>query len=491
MKIFTFCLLFFIAPILSAQTMPSEEERFAKVVEESLNAFYADYANSTDYDSIMKAFQYEANELPTFSDEVYCARLAQMNDMSTFRFECNQPSLDIVKFFVEKRRNFARVALGRSALYFDMFEETLAKYDMPIELKYLAVIESGLRPQVRSHAGALGLWQFMYKTGLYYGLEENTYIDERMDPILATDAACRYLKKLYEIYNDWNLALAAYNAGPGNVNKAIRRSGGKTTYWEVRPFLPRETQGYVPNFIGAAYLMTYHKEHNLVPAPAKLHNAQLDTMCIREGVSMAKITELIGWDLAEIKELNPIYKREFIPKTYPPQCITGPIPMIGKLVSMEKELYAKPKPIIDTLKQDSIPVGIKDSLVGSDVGKIVLISKENPQPTVHTVRKGETLAGIAEQYAVTIEDIKKWNNLTTTRLMAGQKLKIGGDETATEEVPIKKEKPKPVIKYYNVRNGDNFSVVARRHGLTTSQLKKLNPGVDVDRLKIGQRLRVK
>jgi membrane-bound lytic murein transglycosylase D len=494
MKSFAYIFIAVITSFSWAQPVVTEEERFSKLVEETLNAFYEDYANSTDYDSIMKSFNYDANDIPSFSDEVYCARLEKMDNMSTFNFECNQPSLDIVKLFVDKRRNFARVVMGRSALYFDMFEETLDKYDMPIELKYLAVIESGLRPQVRSHAGALGLWQFMYRTGLYYGLEENTYIDERMDPVLSTDAACRYLKKLYEIYNDWNMALAAYNAGPGNVNKAIRRSGGKTTYWEVRPFLPKETQGYVPNFIGAAYLMTYHKEHNIVPAPAKLHNAQLDTFCVREGLYMAKISELIGWDIEEIKELNPIYKKAYIPKTTPPQCISGPHQIIGKLVSVEEQLYAKPVPIVvvDTVAKDPI---MKDSatIANTEVGKIIRIDKE-PQ-VFHIVKRGETLGGIASKYEVTIEELKKWNNLTSSNLLVGQKLKINKSEenvvTNPNPTPVVKEKPKPVVKNYTVRNGDNFTTIARRHGLTPTQLKKLNPKVDVDRLKIGQVLRVK
>ena len=489
MKNYIYLIFSFIVTTSWSQPVVSEEERFAQVVEQSLKAFYEDYANSTDYDSIMKALNYEANYIPTFSDEVYCERLEKMNNMSTFDFQCNQPSLDIVKFFVDKRRNFARVVLGRSALYFDMFEETLDKYDMPIELKYLAVIESGLRPQVRSHAGALGLWQFMYRTGLYYGLEENTYIDERMDPVLATDAACRYLKKLYDIYGDWNMALAAYNAGPGNVNKAIRRSGGKTTYWEVRPFLPRETQGYVPNFIGAAYLLTYHKEHNLIPAPAKLHNAQLDTFCLKEGMPMTKISDLIGWDIEEIKELNPIYKRAFIPKTTPPQCITGPLEIIGKLVSMEEELYAKPVPVVDSVALAKDSLNKVDSL-NSEIGKIIRI--DEPKVAMHAVRRGETLGGIASQYGVTIEDLKKWNGLKSSSLIVGQKLKVEGNKEETvKPTPVVKEKPKPVVKYYKVRNGDNFSTIARRHGLTQTQLKKLNPKVDVNRLKIGQTLRVK
>lgn len=487
------CFILFISLGLQAQVEVSPEgERFVKVVEQSLNEFYSDYANSTNYDSILRALNYEANEIPTFSDEVYCQRLTKMDNMSPFEFTCNEASLSIVKFFASKRRDFARVVMGRSAIYFDMFEEMLDKYDMPIELKYLAVIESGLRPQVKSRAGALGLWQFMYRTGLYYGLEENSYIDERMDPLLATDAACRYLKKLHEIYNDWNMALAAYNAGPGNVNKAIRRSGGKTSYWEVRPFLPRETQGYVPNFIGAAYILTYHKEHNLVPMPAKIHNAQLDTVCLKRAVRMDRITEVTGWDLDEIKALNPIYKTNYIPQTDPPQCITGPMEEIGRIIANEEKIYAPSPPPIEVV--DSTVTDVVEGIsaeVNEEVSKseqetpVVTPIKEN-KVISHTVRRGETLNSIATQYGVTVDDIMNWNKMSSTRLNAGQRLKIGGTTGTTPTKP-----KQPVTKFYNVRSGDNFSTVARRHGLTQTQLKRLNPGVNVNRLDIGQKLRVK
>ena len=274
MRIFFIYIAFSIPMLVGAQVDTLVKDPFVEAVEQSLQMFYAEQAYNKNYDSVITALNYEANEVPTFSDAVYCERLEKMNEMSPFDFQCNPHTLSTLKFFAQNRRNFARVVMGRGELYFDMFEATLSKYGLPMELKFLSVIESGLRPQVKSRAGALGLWQFMYRTGKYYDLNENSYIDERMDPVLATDAACRYLKKLHEIYNDWNLALAAYNAGPGNVNKAIRRSGGKVDYWEVRPFLPRETQGYVPNFIAAAYLLTYHAEHNIVPAPAKLHESQ-------------------------------------------------------------------------------------------------------------------------------------------------------------------------------------------------------------------------
>jgi membrane-bound lytic murein transglycosylase D len=359
-----------------------------------------------------------------------------------------------------------------------MFEEKLAEHNMPIELKYLAVIESGLRPQVKSRAGALGLWQFMYRTGKMYGLKENSYVDERMDPELATDAACRYLKKLYGIYNDWNLALAAYNAGPGNVNKAIRRSGNKLTYWEVRPFLPRETQGYVPNFIAAAYLLTYHAEHNIIPAEASVQYNQLDTMCPSKGVHFESISKVLGMELDEIGRLNPIYKRDYIPYSEGQYCLTLPLEQIGRLVSLEDSLYQveldtyiKPKP------------------------HVVNNTQNTTKPTVtttgnysyHKVRSGETLGVIASRFGMSVSQLQRINGLNSTRIYVGQRLKVKqGTGTKTTNTA-----PAATKKYYSVRSGDTFGKIAQRHRLSQSQLKRLNPRINISRLSIGQRIRVR
>jgi membrane-bound lytic murein transglycosylase D len=475
---------------------------------------------------------YESGQIPHFSDEVYCERLEKMNAMSPFQLDCAPPALATIKFFAEKRRSFARVVLGRSALYFEMFEEKLAAYGLPIELKYLAVIESGLRPQVKSHAGALGLWQFMYRTGLYYGLNENSYIDERMDPEKATDAACRYLKKLHDIYGDWNLALASYNAGPGNVNKAIRRSGGKKTYWEVRPFLPTETQGYVPNFIAAAYLLTYHAEHNIVPMEAKWNYAQLDTVCLKEGVHMATIAKLTGWDFEEIQVLNPIYKTTYIPTTFLRQCISGPLQEIGKIVSLEDELYKlekfiyTPEPVkvepvvVDTVSTETeTPIKVSGEKPPVKVVPVKVVPvKVAPVKVIppviifvsHTVKRGEGLGIIATKYGVTVAEITAANNMKSTVLFTGQKLKIPQIQAVnatnkadslvvipietlpTKVTPVVVPKPKPPVKkYYVVKAGDNGSKVAQKHNLTQQQLVNLNPGLNIDRINVGQQIRVK
>jgi membrane-bound lytic murein transglycosylase D len=467
------------------------KDAFINTVEQSLKLFLADYVNQNNYDSIINALNYEQGDNPQFTDEVYCERLESMNEMSPFHLDCNATTLSTIKFFAQNRRGFARIVLGRSTLFFDMFEEKLAEYGLPIELKYLSVIESGLRPQVKSRAGALGLWQFMYRTGLYFGLKENSYIDERMDPVLATDAACRYLRQLYGIYGDWNLALAAYNAGPGNVNKAIRRSGNKTTYWEVRPFLPTETQGYVPNFIAAAYLLTYHAEHNIVPMDVQVHYAQLDTMCLSGGVHMATISKLLNWPVEDIKTLNPVYKTTYIPYTKPNQCISGPLEKIGLLVSLEDDLYelekktyatatvVSPKPLI----LEEVVVETPDSLGGKPP---VLQSY-----IYHKVKTGETLGTVATKYGVTVEQIMEWNALRTTNIYVGQRLQLKSGPGGTTQTQTPVTQQAPVKKYYAVKSGDTFSKISQRHGLTQAQLSKLNPGVNINRLTVGQRLRVK
>jgi len=467
-------------------------DAFINTVEQSLRLFYAEYVGQKNYDSIMRVLNYEPGTVPAFSDEVYCERLEKMNEMSPFHLDCNPITLSTIRFFAANRRGFAKVVLGRSALYFDLFEEKLAEYGLPIELKYLAVIESGLRPQVKSRAGALGLWQFMYKTGLYFGLKENSYIDERMDPVASTDAACRYFRQLYGIYGDWNLVLAAYNAGPGNVNKAIRRSGNKTTYWDVRPFLPSETQGYVPNFIAAAYLLNYHAEHNIIPVVAKVHNAQLDTMCLSQGVHMATIAQLVKWEQEDMKDLNPVYKTSYIPYTQPNQCITGPLEKIGLLVSMEDSLYALEKAlhtpvVVQPILVNPTPADSSDTLAGGTT-----IPTPIANYIYHKVSAGETMNSIATKYGVTIEKIMEWNALKTTNIYVGQRLQLLTGSGGTSQTQTQQQTPPPPVKkYYNVRAGDTFSKIAQRNGLTQTQLSKLNPGVNINKLTVGQRLRVK
>lgn len=454
-----------------------EYEQFLRVVENTLEGYYKEYASTDkETDSIIKALGYDENDVPEFDDSIFCQRIAVMNEMSPFQLECNSDVVSVLKFFAKNRRGFTSVVLGRSKLYFTMYEEKLAQHGLPLELKYLSVIESGLRPQVKSRAGALGLWQFMYRTGKYYGLDQNSYIDERMDPELATEAACLYLKKLHSLYDDWNMALAAYNAGPGNVNKAIRRSGGKMNYWDIRPFLPRETQGYVPNFIAMSYMLTYHAEHNIVSREARVYDFETDTVCLRNGMHMQVIDSLIKWPVEEIQALNPVYKTTYIPKTTPPQCITIPTEYIGKWVGMEDSIY--------TL----------DSLIYESIAEVE--EKTEQAVTIHYVRRGQTLGHIADQYGVKVNSIMEWNKLRSTRIAIGQKLTIYGKgaapkpsaSTESSETPVK---PPTTGQIHVVKSGESLWGIANKRGMTVDQLTKLNPGLNHRDLKVGQKIRVK
>lgn len=325
-----------------------------------------------------------------------------------------------------------------------------------------------------------------------YGLEENSYVDERMDPELATEAACRYLKKLYEIYNDWNLALAAYNAGPGNVNKAIRRSGNKLTYWEVRPYLPRETQGYVPNFIAAAYLLTYYPEHNIIPMEATVNYNQLDTMCLQKGVHFSTVAELLKMEEEEIERLNPIYKRNYIPKGMDePYCIALPIDKLGELVGLEDSLYALEydkyvKP------QEGTPSNTNSGGDNEGTSTNSVQNDANTNYQYHKVRSGETLGTIASRFGTTTTEIQRINGLSSTRIYVGQRLKVkataGSSSTSSQSSSSSSSSTR---KYYSVRSGDTFGRIAQRHRLSISQLRRLNPGINIDRLSIGQKIRVK
>lgn len=461
------------------------KDYFLNTVEQSLNLFYKEYSDTANIDSIRKALNYLPTDAPLFSDSVYCQRLESMNEMSPFHLDCNPSTLSTIKYFLQKRRGFIKVVLGRSPLFFDMFESKLSAYGLPIELKYLSVIESGLRPTVKSRVGALGLWQFMYRTGLYFGLKENSYIDERMDPEKATDAACRYLKKLYGIYGDWNLALAAYNAGPGNVNKAIRRSGNKKTYWEVRPYLPKETRGYVPNFIAAAYLMTYHKEHNIFPKKLNIHNIETDTLCFTSSIHMGTISKVIDWPLEDIKALNPVFKTTYIPKAEEPYCISGPHEKINLIAGIEDSLMSLEHSIYGTDEVQVKQVFVQDSVSGDTIKKTLNIY-------YHKVQSGDVLKSVAAYYGVSGEAIMNWNGLKTSNIYIGQHLRIETEKTITAPKP----KPKPAAtttsrKYYTVRSGDTFGHIAEKHRISQSRLKRLNPRMNINRISIGQKIRIR
>ena len=356
-----------------------------------------------------------STENPQFSDSVYIDRLSRMPTVM------EMPYNEIVRKFIDmyagRLRNQVAFMLSACNFYMPIFEEALDAYNLPLELKYLPIIESALNPSAISRAGASGLWQFMIGTGKIYGLESNSLVDERRDPIKATWAAARYLRDMYEIYKDWNLVIAAYNCGPGTINKAIRRSGGKTDYWGIYNYLPKETRGYVPAFIAANYVMTYYCKHNICPMETNIPDAT-DTVQVNRNLHFEQIADICGINMDEIKSLNPQYKRNIIPGDSKPQTLRLPMNYISTFIDRQDTIYAHRS---DELFKNRRTVAVSDTRYSkSRSGK----SAATGDVTYHKIRSGENLGSIARKYGVTVNQLKSWNGLRSTRISAGKRLKI-------------------------------------------------------------------
>ena len=350
---------------------------------------------------------YYPDSIPRYPDMFYEYRIAELNKLTPIELDYNE----IVKKYIEnyaikRREEFAKI-IGLAELYFPIFDNMLDKYDLPLELKYLTIVESSLNTNARSKSGAVGLWQFLLNTCKLFDLEVNSYIDERRDPYKSTDAACRYLKYLYTTYNEWQLALSSYNSGPGDIRKAIERSNGKTDYWEIRPYLSEQAQNYVPAFIASLYLMNHYKEHNIKPVPPRFSFKNIDTLWINYPVSFNQISEITGISTDELKFLNPVYRRAFIPDLEKPALLTLPKDKIELYIKNESRIIGKEENINDY-----------NSLL-SNAG-----STENKTKIIHVVQKGEFFHKIALRYNCTLENIKAWNNLTDNFLYPGQELII-------------------------------------------------------------------
>ena len=346
---------------------------------------------------------------PMFSDSVYIDRLSRMPTVM------EMPYNEIVRKFIDmyagRLRNQVAFMLSACNFYMPIFEEALDAYGLPLELKYLPIIESALNPSAVSRAGACGLWQFMLATGKIYGLESNSLVDERRDPIKATWAAARYLKDMYDIYKDWNLVIAAYNCGPGNVNKALARAGEKSrTFWDIYDYLPRETRGYVPAFIGASYAYAYHRQHGIELTEAPIPLAT-DTVRIDRIMHLQQIASTIDVPIETLRQLNPQYKLDIIPATTKPYTLVLPQRSLTQYVANEPAILAK----------DSLY--LKEYINPANLDK----KRQERSGTVYTVKKGDTLGAIARRYRVTTAQLMRWNNIKSAhKLRIGQRLRIEG-----------------------------------------------------------------
>lgn len=351
---------------------------------------------------------------PEFSDSVYIDRLSRMPTVM------EMPYNEIVRKFIDmytgRLRNQVSFMLSACNFYMPIFEEALDAYGLPFELKYLPIIESALNPSAVSRAGACGLWQFMLHTGKIYGLESNSLVDERRDPIKATWAAARYLKDLYDIYKDWNLVIAAYNCGPGTINKAIRRAGGATDYWEIYNYLPKETRGYVPAFIAANYVMTYYCKHNICPMETNIPDAT-DTIQVNRNLHFEQIADICGIGKEQLASLNPQFKKSIIPGESKPQTLRLPIHEISTFIDKQDTIYAHRS---NELFKNRKIIAVTDSRSKTRN------SSASPKgtPIYHKIANGETLGSIARKYRVTVSQLQSWNGLRNTRISAGKSLKI-------------------------------------------------------------------
>jgi len=386
----------------STSTYIAPEDYTAEVSDSLLNIWYAhQLASEADIDSYdMDSVRFES-DVP---DEVYIERLKKMSSFITLPY--NEIVKNYIILYSEKMPSKMSYMLGLCKYYMPIFEETFNRYDMPEELKAMAVIESAMNPLAVSRVGAKGMWQFMYSTAKMYGLHIDSFVDERLDPVKSADAAARYLMDAYRIFGDWNLAIASYNCGAGNVNKAIRRSGGSRAFWDIWPYLPRETRGYVPAFVGALYTMHYHKEHGIKPEAVEMP-VQVDTFRITRQLHLKQITDLTGAPLDELKNLNPQYRHEIIPGDSREYILRLPYNYTNAFIEFEDSVYRH--------KYDEYfnPTTIKKIKEGGDGERIL-----------YRVKSGDYLGRIASNHRCTVAQIKRWNNLTSNNIRVGQRLVI-------------------------------------------------------------------
>ncbi len=420
-------------------------------------------------------------ELNSLDSAVLKQRLELMDEKSPLNIAYNPSLENVIKSFLSRKKDLMERMLMASQFYFPLFEQELANYDIPLEIKYLAIVESALNPRARSRVGATGLWQFMYGTGKMYDLEVNSYVDERSDPIKSTKAACQYLSKLYEIFGDWDLALAAYNSGPGNVNKAIRRSGGYKNYWNIRNNLPRETAGYVPAFLATMYLFEYAEEHGLVTKKTERPYFETDTVHIKQLITFDQISELLGISVEELVILNPSYKLNIIPKvTGRTYTLRLPQALLGKFVANEKAIYAHVEQELKS-KESPLPQLVKE------------------QDRIHyKVRSGDFLGRIASRYGVGVSQIKQWNGLRSNNLRVGQRLTIFPGTPISQTVAVQSKSSGTTTRgavaegtrIHTVKEGDSLWAISRKYpGITIENLREWN-GISGNDLKPGTRLKL-
>lgn len=430
------------------------------------------------------------------STELLKSRLEAMNAKSPFKIVYNESLENVIKSFLKYRKQSFGRLMAMSEYYFPMFEEAFAKGNVPLEIKYLSIVESALNPKAVSRMGATGLWQFMYHTGKQYNLKIDSYVDERSDPLKSTAAAAKYMSNMYAVFGDWELVLASYNSGPGNVSKAIRRSGGKQSYWDIRKYLPKETQGYVPAFLATMYLYEYHKEHGIKADKAVVQHFATDTIMIKKQMSFKQIADLLDVPVSQLQLLNPSYKLNVVPFYHDENhYIRLPREKIATFVSNEDKMYAYVQHEIDRKEN---PFQHSSTVAKNDENTTETKTISRSKTKYYKVRRGDNLGSIANKYDVDIAEIKKWNGLRSNTIAYGKTLKIISTENfvqaikkdpkveiaavdlkAAKEVNTKKESKTDTLStkiatLYIVQKGDNLNSIAQKNNVTVAEIKQWN-----------------
>ncbi|MBT8274086.1 MAG: LysM peptidoglycan-binding domain-containing protein [Bacteroidia bacterium] len=455
----------------TSSTLKLEDHKLASELDQKwLDELYSTSLYDTIYNSVSK-LDYNEVYYPELPTDTLKKRLAELNSRTPFNIEYNASLESVIKGYLKHRRQSLEKLMALSDYYFPMFEKELDNYNLPLEIKYLAIVESALKPRAKSRVGATGLWQFMFATGKQFGLDVSSYVDERSDPIKSTEAACKYLASLYKIFGDWDLALAAYNSGPGNVTKAIRRSGGYKNYWNIRGNLPRETAGYLPAFLATAYIFEYAEEHGFQPKKPEITYIQTDTIRVKKMISLDQVSELTGIKIEELQFLNPSYKLDIIPvvknENY---TLRLPIEHVGTFVNNEEKIYA--------------------------IAEAEFKKREKPLPQFfnsdskirYRVRSGDYLGKIARRYGVRVSQIKQWNGLRSNNLRIGQRLTIYPRKPGTSSSSTTQKKSAQIssnAKTYEVKNGDSlWSISQKFPGVSIQNIRDWN-GLSGNKLKPG------
>lgn len=481
------------------------EKQFETEIDSLVSQWYAKQMSQGNDTSFITTNFTDSDYIPAFTDSVYKERLSQLPVVIDMSY--NKIVRNYIHMYANRKRDLVESIMGLSEYYFPIFEQILDANEMPLELKYLPVIESALNPIAVSKAGATGMWQFMYYTGKMYKLEINSFVDERRDPIKSSYAAAHFLKDLYNIYDDWILVIAAYNCGPGNVNKAIRRSGGKRNYWDIYYHLPRETRGYVPAFIAATYVLNYHEEHNLKSKKCDLPIV-CDTIMTTQRIHLEQISHIMGLPIDELRNLNPQYRRDIIPGKGKSYAIRLPFEETGRFIDL----------------QDSI-INYNDSVYFNPAA----LSKK-PQHTTYypgpptknhvkltyVIKSGDNLGYIAEWYSVSVSNLKHWNSIRGSKIRVGQKLKVYVHKSKVdkyksvntmtfaqkqasigkkvEEKAVQTIEPLKTGEYelYTVKRGDTIWEIAKQFpNVTETEIMSWNNITNAAKISVGQQLKIK